>query len=597
MATPRYSYYCLEAGCSIMSLKGLGQITLIKTHNSPNIVINGFKLNPNTPYPFYSPSTHSSIPLMCHNSNGFIENINDTSIDKTSEHYEKIYKKITNSDILAVFKLDQTHRNPENHSIQTPLKCLQLFNKIFKDPEPKISKNANPIKFGNSENNFIENRVNEKSRIVCIGPANSGKSTFNRYLVNKLLSNYQSVIYVDLDPGQTEFTPPSFLSVVKLDSPILGPPYTHNFGEINVVKTAFLGNLSPGTTCHRYMECVESLVEYVDKYLSCSGSPIVVNFMGWMEGLGLKLLGDCCRLINPTDIVQLDSRSKRGACDVLDADYLYDNGNTIYYKNKNGELVEPISTPEFLLVSRQNENDIEQSKSKNLNIPAWQHREMMIDMQIETVLTKTVQIPLKNLCLSVLSDTVQEHLYPAAINGQLVAIFSEMPNNRKMCYLLPNSRSSRSSSPDNKTTTGTLNQNTGFNKFSAFGAGLSSSSNSESNNESNNQSNNGSNSQSSSESDEVSKFETCKIYKPVETECIGMGFVCRIEGNLMDIKISENIDPKKIVYVVKGDAKSLALNPNQVKRLANVNDYVENFERENVIRGADYFIKTKRVFK
>lgn len=342
----RYSYYCLESGCNIMGLKGLGEITLIKTHNLPNITINGFKLKATTPYKFYSPSTHSSIPLAC-SSNTFIENINDTYdpvlLDKTSAEYEIIYKKITSRDILAIFRLDQSHRNGD-FSICTPLHCLKLFNKIFKETEPKIVKNSiNTIKFGKQEKHFIDNRVHESSRIVCVGPANSGKSTFNRYLVNNLLSKYESVIYVDLDPGQTEFTPPSFLSVVKLNSPILGPPYTHDFNEINVAKSVFLGNLSPGSTCHRYMECVETLIEYLDKYLSGSGFPVVVNFMGWMEGMGLKLLGDSCRLINPTDIVQLDAKGKRGAnVEILDADTLFEN--TIYYKNRHGELVEPITT-------------------------------------------------------------------------------------------------------------------------------------------------------------------------------------------------------------------------------------------------------------
>ena len=181
MTTPRF--HCLEAGYNIMGLKGLGRITLLKTHNSPKVTINGYKLIPEKSYKFFSPSTHSSIPLSCV-STEFIENINQTLIDKTAPEYEQIYKKITNKEIVAIFKLD----NFENDKINSSLKCLQLFNKIFKDPEPIISKpgiNSNPIKFGSLENNFIENRVTEKSRIVCVGPQNSGKSTFNRYLVNR----------------------------------------------------------------------------------------------------------------------------------------------------------------------------------------------------------------------------------------------------------------------------------------------------------------------------------------------------------------------------------------------------------------------------
>ena len=84
-------------------------------------------------------------------------------------------------------------------------------------------------------------------------------------------------------------------------------------------------------------------MNHLDKFSQSEECPLVVNFMGWMEGLGLKLLGDACRMINPTDVVQLDAFGKRGVrADVLNADYLFDN--TIYYKNQFNELVEPITT-------------------------------------------------------------------------------------------------------------------------------------------------------------------------------------------------------------------------------------------------------------
>ena len=96
---------------------------------------------------------------------------------------------------------------------------------------------------------------------------------------------------------------------------------------------------------------------------------------------------------------------------------------------------------------------------------------------------------------------------------------------------------------------------------------------------------------------EVVQFETCRFYNPVESNCVGLGFVTKIEGNIIELKVSEEVSVEDIVYIAKGDAKCLALNPGQMKRLTNMSDYVENFERENVVRGADYFIKTKRVFK
>merc|ERR1712127_313235 len=171
------------------------------------------------------------------------------------------------------------------------------------------------------------------------------------------------------------------------------------------------------------------------------------------------------------------------------------------------------------------------------------------------------------------------------MNGQLVAIFSEKPRNgRKKCVLLPGSKSSSLGRLSPVET----NHGSGFNKFSAFD-GLNSSETSETSKTTE--------SSETSGSDDICQFETCKIYNPVESECIGMGFVNKIEGGFLEMIVSEKTDPEKIVYIVKGDAKGLALNPGQMRRLAKANDYVENFERENVVRGADYFIKTKRVFK
>lgn len=50
---------------------------------------------------------------------------------------------------------------------------------------------------------------------VC-GHRKVGKSSFSRYLLNGLLNEYEAVEFVDLDPGQTEFTPSGFLARKRL---------------------------------------------------------------------------------------------------------------------------------------------------------------------------------------------------------------------------------------------------------------------------------------------------------------------------------------------------------------------------------------------
>jgi len=557
------TYHCVEAGLENLAVKGIGRISLVQTHNLPVVSINGYTLKANTPQSYFCPSTHSALNLTIISSNSNIEHINNTSIDQTTQHYEKIYKKITHCDIVAIFKLEQVPETVRS------LQCIKLYPKIYKEPTPKISSRSgiSTVGFGAAEERFIEDRVNEKSRIVCVGPANSGKSTFNRYLLNRLLGRFKSVLYMDLDPGQTEFTPPTLLSLVKVTQPILGPPYTHKFAELEIQKLGFVGDISPGDNPHNYLHIVESLVDHLEKFSHSENCPLVVNYMGWMEGLGLKLLGDACRMINSTDIVQLDAIGKRGVrCETLDADYLYDN--TIYYKNQFGELLEPLTTPEFLLISRCRDDSIEQAKSNNFQIPAWQHREMMIDMQISAMLTKRVDISMKRLCITVTSEPVPEHLYPACIDQQIIGIFAGKPKIRNKCITLP---ASRSSSPE-------LNNN--INKFGALAQDLSSSSS------------------ETSASESISQFETSKRYPPLEVNCLGIAFVNRIQDGVVSMLFSDSIDPEHIEYLVKGSPKGLNLNPDQLKRLTGgESEFVESFERDNVIKGADFFVKTKRVFK
>lgn len=46
----------------------------------------------------------------------------------------------------------------------------------------------------------------------------------NRFLGHR---NGDEVLFIDLDPGQTEFTPPGMISVHVCTEPIFGPNFTH----------------------------------------------------------------------------------------------------------------------------------------------------------------------------------------------------------------------------------------------------------------------------------------------------------------------------------------------------------------------------------
>jgi polynucleotide 5'-hydroxyl-kinase GRC3/NOL9 len=60
-----------------------------------------------------------------------------------------------------------------------------------------------------------------RPRLLAAGGKGVGKSTFVRWLSNRVLASGR-VVYLDLDPGQREFGLPGYVSLAVLDSPLLG---------------------------------------------------------------------------------------------------------------------------------------------------------------------------------------------------------------------------------------------------------------------------------------------------------------------------------------------------------------------------------------
>jgi len=165
------------------------------------------------------------------------------------------------------------------------------------------------------------------SVMVC-GPKGAGKSTFCRMLANALLpkvpkthqdgvqsQGYDTVGFLDLDPGQPEFSPPGELSLLKLKMYNLGPPFTHPTAcsDNETIKAHHFGYLSPKDNTHYYYQCALDLYSH---YRRTATSPLIINCSGWVQGSGLEVLTDLVHGLCLTGIIYL---STTGPQEVLGA--------------------------------------------------------------------------------------------------------------------------------------------------------------------------------------------------------------------------------------------------------------------------------------
>ena len=162
-----------------------------------------------------------------------------------------------------------------------------------------------------------------RSIIVC-GPKNSGKSTFCRMLLNAMLTRPDAntsdsipsstcVAFLDLDPGQPEYSPPGELSLILLRSFNLGPPFTHPMIQSSsgncLLRAHHIGSVSPRDNPDYYIKCAFNLLdEYRKLLVSHPSCPLIVNTAGWIQGTGLRVLIEIIQTRRISDVVYTSTR-------------------------------------------------------------------------------------------------------------------------------------------------------------------------------------------------------------------------------------------------------------------------------------------------
>ena len=159
------------------------------------------------------------------------------------------------------------------------------------------------------------------SSFLLCGGRNGGKSTLSRLLVNGLLNVCRRVLYMDVDVGQSECTPPSLVSLSLLSTPLLSPPHCHQATPSGASAASASGQAAPQTLLAYhigdvsftsdpadYVECAMSLWQRADEERRVRKGellPVVINTAGWIKGAGGVVLAELIDRIKPQHVVYL----------------------------------------------------------------------------------------------------------------------------------------------------------------------------------------------------------------------------------------------------------------------------------------------------
>ncbi|KAK3113106.1 Polynucleotide 5'-hydroxyl-kinase grc3 [Teratosphaeriaceae sp. CCFEE 6253] len=254
--------------------------------------IYGMVLHPASgPYHVFAPSTHALPGVVARRTGTVVKLGHVVASMRKLEHLSPLFRNIwsRNDGFRHTFKAMQSVAGDELQRSLVPLDINKATNAVLATLATEAESTA------------------RLTRIMAVGAKSSGKSTLNRILCNTLLSkpSIRKVVYLDLDPGQPEFTPPGQLSLVEVTIPILGPPFTHP-ASARSVAYKLLRSHSIAATSFRdepahYLACAIELIQHADRRY-----PLVVNACGWVSGVGASALEELLPSLDITQVVLME---------------------------------------------------------------------------------------------------------------------------------------------------------------------------------------------------------------------------------------------------------------------------------------------------
>ncbi|GBF95017.1 hypothetical protein Rsub_07518 [Raphidocelis subcapitata] len=143
-------------------------------------------------------------------------------------------------------------------------------------------------------------------RVVVAGPADAGKSTLCRMLLNWAVRAGGQPTYVDLDVGQGTVTAPGCLAATPVETPI----DVEEGYPVQVPLVFYYGHVTPSDAPELYQYLVDRVAGVLDRRAEASpevaAAGMVVNTLGWVEGLGYELLLHVVRAVKADVLVVME---------------------------------------------------------------------------------------------------------------------------------------------------------------------------------------------------------------------------------------------------------------------------------------------------
>uniref|UniRef100_A0A7C9ETA1 Clp1 P-loop domain-containing protein n=1 Tax=Opuntia streptacantha TaxID=393608 RepID=A0A7C9ETA1_OPUST len=132
--------------------------------------------------------------------------------------------------------------------------------------------------------------ADEGPRVIVVGPTDSGKSTLSRMLLSWAAKQGWKPTLVDLDVGQGSITIPGCIAATPIEMPI--DPVEGIPLEMPLVY--FYGHITPSINLELYKVLVKELAQTLERQFAGNAESraagMVINTMGWIEGVGYELL-------------------------------------------------------------------------------------------------------------------------------------------------------------------------------------------------------------------------------------------------------------------------------------------------------------------